>query len=165
MTTIEAAQPQSIPTGRTRIVRYIVWSLDVWGHSSADCPEHGCPCMVENDSDDVDESEPTLPEREHDDNACDCHYNVNDRCRVGTLDVVETETEHNAGSPYAFKSWATSDDAIRDALVTDGYVKAEMRERIGFDDVGDESDIYVQDEKDGRPEFQLERDDVVEEGA
>lgn len=27
--------------------RYKVYSLDMWGHVSADCAEHGCPCMVD----------------------------------------------------------------------------------------------------------------------
>jgi hypothetical protein len=148
MDTMPSVAHVSRETGRTRTARYIVWSLDVWGHSSADCAEYDCPCAS------VDEDGAA----EHDDDACECRYEVNDRCRVGTLDVPETETEHNVGTPYAFTSWSSTDDAIRDALVEAGYVKAEMRERIGFDDVGDEQDIYIQDEKDGRPEFQLERD-------
>lgn len=149
-----APRAASRETGRTRTVRFIVWSLDVWGHSPSECHEHGCKpcCHIDTDGDGNDSVE-------HDDDRCECHYEVNDRCRVGRLSVVETEMEHNVGTSYAFTSWACSEDAIRAALVDGGFVKAEMRERIGFDDSADYGgDEWIEDAETGRPEFQLERE-------
>lgn len=63
-------------------IRYNVYSLDMWGHVPADCSaEYGCDCVkASNHGDDP---------PEHDDNACTCSEDCNDRHKVGTLDVPD----------------------------------------------------------------------------
>lgn len=57
---------------------WVVWSQDVWGHSSEDCTEHDCPCMVDG---------------EHDDDSCQCSFTVNDRCCVGSVEIPDDASD------------------------------------------------------------------------
>jgi len=89
---------------------YTIWALDVWGHGPADCDcLHGCD-----------------------------GYWVNDRCKVGSIDIVEGMT----------------DDALLALLDTEGYLHADL---CVFDAQGDESCYYVESKADGRPLLQLEK--------
>ena len=160
------------------IITYTVWSLEVWGHSSDDC-EVGCPCMVECMGPSTDEDAPICetcqgcegvigqgcPEGNyvHDDCAdCDAEYSVNDRCKVGTLEVTTDEgATYNTLPSYraaglTFTSWHVSDSALTAALIADGYLKDTVTPAdLEFDGEEDFS-VYVNASKDGRPELQLE---------
>ncbi len=63
-------------------MRYEVYTLDMWGHVGADCPDHDCSCMVP-DPDNAAEDAPKV----HDDNACQCSEDCNQQFRRGTLTV------------------------------------------------------------------------------
>jgi len=76
-------------------VKYAIHTLDMWGHVSADCAGHGCPCMVTDEH----------GNDGHDENKCDCHEDCNQQFRRGTLTVPEN----------------TDDAALLAALVEEGF--------------------------------------------
>ena len=111
---------------------YTVWSLDVWGHHGSECcPGYGCRCM------NVDMVDDTYS---HDDNRCECSYTVNDRCRVGMVEL--DESLESAG--------------VLAALEAGGYVHASLCE---VDDVSDEYNVWINSAELGRPLLQLELND------
>ncbi len=67
-------------------------------------------------------------------------FNVNNRCRVGTIDVA-----HGA-----------SDETIWVALVDAGFAKGEFKQ-AEFEDFGEHS-FGINEKATGRPVFQLERE-------
>jgi hypothetical protein len=94
-------------------MRYEVFSLDMWGHVSADCcPGYGCKCMV------VDMVDDTYT---HDDDACECHEDCNAQYRCGTIDVPED----------------ANDAAILDALAKEGFLNELGRKVAEIDDYSD----------------------------
>ena len=109
-------------------MRYTVFSLDMWGHVSADCADHNCPCMVDG---------------EHDDNRCDCYEECNAQYRCGSIDL-------DGDSP--------DDTAILDALLAEGLLSDKGRavctiEWYGFSyyDVNDDAGrriFYLESEGD-----------------
>ena len=171
---------KSAPSGRTRVRKYTVWSLDVWGHGSDECTDHDCrPCVTrpttcpdcehegpheENDDGSVlccvacgthfDVSE--LP-REHDDDKCQCHWEVNDRSRCGEVEVTETGTLFNVGTPQQFESFSATDTEIIEALLPE-YLRGSA-ENFEIDDPScDGFSMYVQLVS-GEPLLQLESED------
>jgi len=96
-------------------VKYTIWALDVWGHGPADCAALDANGECSHDG-----------------------YYVNDRRKIGTIDIVEGMT----------------DDALLALLDTEGYVHAGL---CVFDAQGDESCYYVESKADGRPLLQLEK--------
>jgi len=131
-------------------ITYTVWNLDVWGHGPDECEDSlGCPCMA----DDPDHE----GQRIHDPDAheCDAGYDVNDRCRVGTVEVQTDETV-NYTHPTASVGWYPSDGAIVRALIDAGYLKDACT--ASDVDIDGESDglLMLDESQDGRPLFQLE---------
>ena len=115
-------------SGRTRVRKYTVWSLDVWGHGPDECDEHKCDCMI--------------ADGEHDDGACECHWDVNDRCRVGEIEVTEQGTLHNVGTPHQFESFSATDTEIIEALLPE-YLRG-AAENFEIDDPScDGFSLYV----------------------
>lgn len=136
-----------------RVIRYHVFSLDMWGHVSADCCQgYGCPCMVKcPDCDegiqDCDQCASHVcdtckgKETIHDDNACECHEDMNNRHKVGTIQVRESD----------------SDSLILQTLRDDEYLSDEGLAKCSIEDcngMGEDLDIV---DKEGRRIFQLER--------
>jgi len=78
----------------------------------------------------------------HDDECCECSYQVNDRCKVGEISLPTWNDDTRAG-----------DDVLR-ALEEAGYVHASLCE---VDDVSDEYDVWINSAELGRPLLQLER--------
>ena len=117
-------------------MRYQVINPDVWGHVSADCTLYDCPCVKQVKAFPSD----TKPTTVHDDNACECHEDVNDWFKVGAIDVADDAT----------------DDAILDALA-DGYLTREGRAIVTLDDcngMGEHLDVR---DGEGRLILQLEQ--------
>jgi hypothetical protein len=158
------------------VITYTVWSLDVWGHSPGDCdPTLGCSCAhsCENCAGTGECNDPDCehggcndPECNgsgwvHDDDRCDCSYSVNNRCRVGTIEVFTDEDNvYNVGTSSEFRSCHASDVALTRALIDGGFLKDHVTaEDLEFDGEEDYS-LTVDDAKDGRPIFQLEFESV-----
>lgn len=122
---------------------YTVWSIDAWGHSSGECNQYGCPCVSANETQEEDEHG-EIPMHLHDDDRCDCHYEMNDRCRVGSIELPD-ETE-------------ADDLNLLRTLQSEGYLKSHVTlSDVEFDDPScDGESIYVQDAQTGEPLFQLE---------
>lgn len=128
------------------IVTWAVYSLDMWGHVPADCdPSYDCDCCkpceacqsLSNDCEQCDGKA-----WYHDDNACECHEDCNDRHKIGTIQTREND----------------SDSLILQTLIDDGFLKADSFERVTIDDYSDGSFLDVND-RDGRRIFSLERVD------
>jgi hypothetical protein len=172
------------------IITYRVYSLDVWGHGSEDCcAAYDCPCIVPCEGPNVDGA-PVCEECQacestigqgcpnentvHDTDAheCDASYEVNDRCRVGEIEVLTDEgATHNVdlrgklssnGTPLCFTSWHVSDEELTRALIDCGFLKDRVTaSELEFD--GEEDGmIFVDDASDGIPIFQLEFDGAVD---
>lgn len=130
------------PAPRPQTVRFTVWSLEVWGHSAADCEnEHAEDCAsLEADPDWKDD--------------CDCErhercegFSLNDRCRVGYLDLEVSETEE-----------LNDNEALFTALVDAGFLKSTLKlAEVEFEDMG-ETSVYVNQAIDGRPVFEIEKE-------
>jgi hypothetical protein len=91
------------------MVRYTVYSLDMWGHVPADCcASYGCDCVDEETG-------------EHNDDRCDCHEECNDQFRVGGVDIPDE----------------ASDMAILDALADAGFLTELGRKVAVVDDYSD----------------------------
>lgn len=138
-------------------VRYTVWSLDVLGHSHADCKDHKCDCCCAFchgtgavgilgqfgvDDDDLELGEcPRCDGSGNSPKACECGYEVNDRSRAGTVEI---------GGDLV-------DDDVLSALAEGGFLDA-PKEAFVCDASGD-VDIHVL-EHDGRPVYHLEAVDM-----
>lgn len=136
------------PSGNTKTITYTVWSLDVWGHSSDECcGGYGCSCIV------LDEN----ADGTHDDDHCDAEFTVNDRCEVGTIECTAIGTRYNVGSQHEFESFSVPDEEFVRVLMADNFLKPEVKVGdLDFD--GDtEEHVYVEDSKNGRPIFELEK--------
>lgn len=121
-----------------KIQSYTVWSLDVWGHCGVDCKKHHCDCVGE--------------DGQHDDAACECFFEVNDRFRSGEIEVEGTEKTYNVGTPRQFSSLEVSDDRIVEVLVSEGFLKEGVRvSDVTIDDCG-----IVACSKTGEPVFYIE---------
>lgn len=109
---------------------YKVFSLDVWGHSHADCCAlYGCDCI----GTDEDTGEETLSDD------CQCEgYTVNDRCSCGTIKIDED----------------VSGEQILAVLDNDGYIH---KNKCVIGDDSDDMLLFVNSVKDGRPLLQLEQ--------
>jgi len=117
------------------MIHYKVTSLDVWGHGSHECSiSYDCPCMIKGD-----EGE----HEEHDENVCDCHYDVNDWYAIGTITIDEE----------------TSDAGILAALIEAGFVREGITmAQVAFDDPScDGWNIRIEEANTGRPVFDLQR--------
>ena len=179
-----ASQKASLPVDKQSIITYTVWALDVWGHSPGECRDYDCPCIVTCDTcrgeGTNDEPHPTVRHvtrpmpcqgcegtgKEHDANRCECSYAVNDRSKVGTVEVTTDEgATHNTdlrgqlatnGTPLMFTSWHASDAAITRALIEGGYLKDHVTAEELTIDGEEDCSLSVDDATDGRPIFQLE---------
>lgn len=123
---------------------YTVWSIDAWGHAPNECNQYGCPCVSANEAQEEDEHG-EIPMHVHDDDRCQCHYEMNDRSRVGVIELDKGE----------------SDLAMLQVLQDGGYLKPHATlSDVEFDDPScDGESIYVQDARTGEPLFQLELQD------
>jgi hypothetical protein len=69
------------------MAKFTVWSLDVWGHATSECcRSFGCDLACISEDDDGHEV--------HDELTCQCTYDVNDRCRVGSVEIPDN-ADHN----------------------------------------------------------------------
>lgn len=121
----------------------VIWNVispDMWGHVSADCADHGCPCIgYEPDTGDGSPREAA----DHDENTCECHEWENDRHKVGT---IETATD-------------AKDEDIIEALYEAGFLSRLGRDVAKVEDYlgGDEVDV-VDDA--GRKLFVLQKEET-----
>lgn len=133
----------SRPTGTSRTLRYRVWSLDVWGHSSDDCPE----APVENDDGET-------PEHE-----CTCGgYEVNDRASQGYVEIVADGVEYNAGTTHAFVSFSPTDEQVLATLRDAGHFNDKATTQTVTVEGDSEYSLDVAAAFDGKPIYQLERE-------
>lgn len=91
-------------------MQYEIYTLDMWGHVSADCIEHGCPCVTQHDTEEDSLGESAARDARqatatHDDNVCQCSEECNQQFRSGTLTVPEN----------------VDDTALLAALVEEGF--------------------------------------------
>jgi hypothetical protein len=133
----------SRPTGTSRTLRYRVWSLDVWGHASDDCPE----APVENDDGET-------PEHE-----CACGgYEVNDRASQGYVEIVADGVEYNVGTEHAFVSYHPTDEQVLAALRDAGHFNDKATPATVTVEGDSEYSLDVTARDDGKPIYQLERE-------
>lgn len=153
------------PTGDKQTQKFTVWSLDVLGHSPDECDSTlGCPCVIDCgdcDGDGCDVCEDTG--RLHDDDGsiqheCDAEFTVNDRCRVGTLEIKASGTRYNVGTEHEFISYSPTDEEIVNALKEADYLKETVKTEDVEIDGESEYSMYVNEASYGRPLFQLERE-------
>jgi len=151
------------------LLTYVVYSLDVWGHSAEDCEEVCKKCFGSGKCND------SYCEY----GGCDCPdcdgsgidhencvwFDVNEHYRVGRIQV---ETDEGAtynldlrgktapdGLPLTFTSWHVSDAALVEAL-KESFLKDSI-EPSDLEIEGEEDGmICINDAETGRPEFQLE---------
>jgi hypothetical protein len=151
------------------LLTYVVYSLDVWGHSAEDCEEICKACFGSGKRNDSDcECE-----------RCDCldcdgsgfdhencvGFDVNDHYRVGRIQV---ETDEGAtynidlrgktaanGLPLTFTSWSVSDAALVEALKV-SFLKNSIEPSDLKIEGEEEGLICLDDARTGRPVFQLE---------
>lgn len=98
--------------------RFIVYSLDMWGHVPADCcAAYGCKCINVHD------------EEMHNEDTCECHEDMNDRFRLGTLDAEGAD-----------------DASLVATLIAEGYLDEAARTLAVVDDCGDGT-IGIHDSK------------------
>lgn len=152
----------SVLSEQKKLLKYTVWGLDVWGHSSGDCHEHDCPCMKSGVAEGIAGTPNGTPIKYHDDNVCDCSYDVNDRSRCGVVEIEVTGEVFNAGTEHEFTSFVPDDKQILMALRGDL-----LNDHVTLDDIDIESsdgEVYeINEKKDGRPIFQLEKEGEKEE--
>jgi hypothetical protein len=138
-------------TDTSRTLRYRVWSLDVWGHSSADCPEAPGPC----DDDDHDSPDHECTSESYE---CECGgYDINDRASQGYIEITADGTEYNVGTSHAFVSYCPTDDQILAALRDAGHFNAKATTETVVVDGDPEYGFDVDDAGDGKPIYKLER--------
>lgn len=119
-----------------------VRTFDVWGHNSGECKDHGCPCMKRGADDENDD-----PTYEHDENWCDCHYDINNVFRAGTL---------HPNVPQE------ADDAqLWEALIGAGFANRLPFSQVEFEDMGEHS-CHIVEADTGFPVFGLEWRDANE---
>jgi len=149
---------ESKPTGTFKTLCFRVWGLDVWGHAEGDCEEeHGDEC-ASNDGEG-----PLYPD-------CDCDrheqcdgFTVNDRTKLGVIEVRAEGQRWNAGTPHESTTFYPTDKAAIDALIAGGYLTSDCTEEtIGLDWELDTS-LAVDRKSDGRPLLQLERETLNDE--
>lgn len=120
---------------------YDVITFDVWGHDPQDCAEHRCSRCVsatETDGDDI---------VTHDDNRCDCHYEINEERNAGKLEydpATDIYADNTVGSFY-HGLWR----AMRDQ----GFARGPF-EQARFEEIG-ECDFTIYDDKTDMPVFGL----------
>lgn len=118
------------------MAKFTVWSLDVWGHESSECcAGYGCDgACVHVVNDEGEERE------EHDDLTCQCSYTINDRCRVGSVEIPEN----------------ADDKAILEILDEENYIHAGLCE---IDDYSDGTVFDVLAKEHRRPLLSLESEE------
>jgi len=125
---------------------WTVWGLDVWGHSGEDC-EESCDCEDTSAHDDT----------------CDRHANcegfsVNDRSRVGTIELESLSPLASNASSDAWRAQGLAEDAaMLAALIDSGF----LRSTVTLDAItieGSDGFIMIDDATTGEPLFQLECD-------
>jgi hypothetical protein len=125
-------------TENDAVVTARVIGLDVWGHGPSDCAEHRCDrCVTVTEH--ADGSEDTIA---HDDDRCDCHFDVNDRRVVGTIKLPADR----------------DDDSIVRALVHAGYLASHVntaRKDVRVEEMGEDA-YSIEDTETGEPLFQVE---------
>ena len=136
------------------IIKYVVWSLDVWGHSSDECINYDCPCVKELVHVDDDNSEAS---KEHDDNICKCHFDVNDRSKVGSIEV---EVDHKFRNDEVFPDgvWSVSNKKLIQTLVENGFLTLDCTDENTEISGEDDGMMFVDRAKDWKPLLQLEFD-------
>lgn len=124
------------PATKERISHaWIVWSLDVWGHGFDECDNSlDCPCVTY----DYFELKYVHDTDRHE---CDAEFTVNDRCKVGTVELFDD----------------LEDEQIVEALIEAGWLNELARGKVEID-ASTEDEIMVDLEKNGKPIFQLERE-------
>lgn len=131
---------------KTRTIQ--VRSLDVWGHGPEDCHKYGCPCMGEPCDLDTHNHEDGACAPAHDENRCQCTFEISDMFRAGSFQVQAT-----ACGDF-------TDEALHTALIDRGYLKASValtdvrfeEDSGGFEDGA----CTVADAKTGEPIYVLE---------
>lgn len=116
--------------------------FDVWGHSPDECTQHNCSC-VSVDSDDEDGS------FIHNENRCDCGWQINNWCSEGILEVEES-----------------TDAALLAAMIARGLINEGVTaDMIEFEWPGPGA-VALSDAKNGYPLFALMelKDDKRKEG-
>ena len=140
------------------MARYTVWSVECWGHAPSDCcASYSCRCVVEcphcdgegkhSDPCDGSCSKEGAPCNTcegngsyHDDNRCECGFEMNDRAKVGSVEFSDDAT----------------DSGVVSALVSAGFLKESVKESdLSIDDNGD-GFIAVDAASTGEQLFQLE---------
>lgn len=121
-----------------KIQSYIVWSLNVWGHCDVDCKHHGCDCVGE--------------DGEHNDEACECFFDINNRFQSGKISVGAIEKTHNVGMFNEFSSLDISDKSIVKALVRQGFLK----ETVTVSDIKIDDNGFVMCAKTNMPVYYIE---------
>lgn len=111
-------------------MKYTVFNLDMWGHVSADCcGSYKCSCISESED----------GEELHDDNACNCTEECNDKWRCGAIDVQDD----------------ADDQALIKALFEEGFLSEKGLKEASIDDYSDGTVFDVVD-KQGRKLYELE---------
>ncbi len=108
---------------------------DVWGHGPSECRDYDCPCMVKTGADDDDQPETV----EHDDNRCECRYEINDMSKAGTLDLPDDAT----------------DEVLIALMVAEGYFNDKATSETIEVDNRQNGSIDFNDSKTGCPLFGL----------
>ena len=135
---------------------YKVWNVECWGHASKDCcASYSCGCVTSDD-----EGEET-----HDDDACQCGFEMNDRAPVGSVDVgsaVEPACEACKGTGYVHHGAAPGpfltvrcDCNVLVAMKEAGF----FRDSVKLSDLAldwQDSDLMIDAAETGEQLFQLE---------
>jgi hypothetical protein len=86
--------------------------FDVWGHGPSECTQYNCPCVTV-DGDDEDGS------FLHNEDRCDCHYEVNNWCSEGILEVEEAVGDDEDNGDAAVLTAMIARGLIREGVTTD----------------------------------------------
>lgn len=153
---------ESKTSEKKKLFTYTVWGLDVWGHSHQDC-QADCKCREECHACQVEENgcedmgDDCAVEHDHEENDCDCSYEVNDRSRCGTITVVVTGEKFNVGTEH--EGWHPTHDDLIKALVEGAFLNERCLPGgdVTIDIQGeDDATLFLEDESDGEPLVQLE---------
>ncbi len=110
----------------TEPIRYTVYSLDMWGHVPAECCSgYSCTCIEVNEE---------TGKETHDDNACTCCEEMNDKFRQGEIEVFDGMT----------------DAQIILALYNCGFLSDHGKDVASVDDYTDGSMLDILDDKGGK---------------
>lgn len=145
---------RSEPSGTVERQRFNVYGLDVWGHAPEDCKSSlGCKC-VHDDEDGNEVHDPDGLGVE-----CDAEFTINDRWKLGEIEIEVAGTKFNVGTPHEFVSYGASDERIVEALVDGAWLKESITlDHVEIDDPScDGEDMIVRSKRNGKPILEVER--------